>query len=267
LKIIPKFSRSIFVSLCGIIAIIIMLSNYSGQQDAVLASSFLNLAITTILVITSATLLVKYGVRGNFGKAWACFVSFVVLWFVAERIWMVFELVYQTDPWPSPADFFWLTGYLLYFAFTAFYLRPFKDIISAKLAVFTSGFAIILAGSIAYYMALQESYLSHSDMLLGLAYPILDSLSLAPIALGLILFARGQVNFVLACLFFGMIGFVVADFGFLFLNLDDNYHTGHAIDIPYLWAYAFFLFGTANYTQIFRIRNQENRFENQDKFK
>jgi hypothetical protein len=256
-----------FVASLATIAAIIMITNYFDEQYSVLASSYSNLVITVLLVVFSVALLAKYGIRGDFGKALVCFVLFVILWFVAERVWMIDELVYHVDPWPSKADFFWLVGYPSYFAFTIFYLRPFKKLISIRLLTLVFGLVAVLGASMTYYATLQQSDISYSDMLLGLSYPIFDSFLLVPIALGLILFVKGQVNFVWSCLMFGMLSFVIADYGFLIFSLDTSYHTGHPIDIPYLWAYLFFLFGVINYAKIFRKQNSEIRFEDQDKFR
>lgn len=256
-----------FVASFGVIATIIPVSNYFGEQYSVLVSSYSNFVLTTALVAFSVALLAKYWTRGDFGKAWMCFVLFVILWFVAERIWMIDELVYHIDPWPSKADFFWIIGYVPYFAFTVFYLRPFKKMISLRLSASALGLVSVLGVSMVYYANLQQSSLSYSDMLIGLSYPILDSVMLVPIVFGLILFFRGQVSFLWSCLIFGMLSFIIADYGFLIFSLDETYHTGHIIDTLYLWAYLFFLYGVISYTQIFRKQNLENRFEDQDKFR
>ena len=259
----PSNKKFLMLLLAAVVSAIIV-ANYLGEEYAILTSSFLNLAITIPLIIASVVVLAKSGIKGNFGKAWTCFTSFVVLWFIAERIWMVDELVYHNNPWPSAADFFWLAGYPLYFIFTIFYLKPFKSSISIKLIVFTICIAVTMAGFLIYYTSLQKSTLSVFDTLLGLAYPVTDAFSLIPIIIGSVLFFRGQVSFLWSCLLIGVLCFVIADYGFLFLSLDESYHTGHPIDILYLWAYLFFLFGLCDYIRIFKKQDQENRFNNQD---
>ncbi len=258
--------KSLVYLLTGVAAVLIA-ANYFGENYAVLASSFLNLAITIPLTIVSVTLLAKDGIKGILGKAWMCFASFVILWFVAERIWMIDELVYHNNPWPSEADFFWLAGYPIYFVFAVFYLKPFRSSISTKLTASAIGLTAMIAGFLIYYSSLQQSNLSAFDTLLGLSYPIADTISLVPIIIGLVLFLRGQVSFLWSCLFFGMLCFVIADYGFLFLSLDGTYHTGHPIDIAYLWAYLFFLSGSCNYLRIFKKQDQENRFNDQDRLR
>jgi hypothetical protein len=222
------------------------------------------LAITIPLVAIAIKLLARDGIRGNFGKSWIFFVAFAVLWFVAERIWSIYELVYRADPWPSEADFFWLAGYPAYFVFTVFYLKPFKNMISFKLIALAFSIATALIAFLVYYTTLQESDLSFFETVLGISYPIFDTISLVPIVIGLVLFFRGQVSFFWSCLMIGMLCFVLADYGYLFLSLDKSYYTGHVIDIPYLWAYLFFLTGVSNYAKIFKKRDQESQFNDQE---
>jgi hypothetical protein len=81
------------------------------------------------------------------------------------------------------------------------------------------------------------------------------------------LFFSGKVNFVWFLLLLGMLSFVIADTGFLVLSLDEEYYTGHPIDILYLWAYLFFLFGSYHYLRIFKKRGKEDQFDNQENFR
>jgi TRAP-type uncharacterized transport system fused permease subunit len=107
-------------SLLLIVALAVVAANYFGPAYAALTSNFANLFVTAPLVSISILLLVRDRGRGDLGKAWLCFAVVVILWFTAERIWMVYDLVYESDPWPSEADYFWLAGYPIYFAFTFF---------------------------------------------------------------------------------------------------------------------------------------------------
>lgn len=259
-------SRTLLVFLLGVITAIMLASNYFGKEHATLAYNILNLIITAPLVAVCLFLLAKEGIRGDYGKGWLCFTIFNVLWFVAERIWMVYELVYKTDPWPSEADYFWLAGYPIYFAFMIFYLKPFKNSISIRMIIISIGITSAITGFLIYH-TMQESNLFEYETALGLSYPIADTISLAPIIIGLILFFRGKVNFLWTCLLIGMLCFVIADYGFSLSSLDDQYYTGHPIDIPYLWAYLFFLFGAYNRVKLFVKPNQESRFNDQEKFR
>ncbi len=260
-------SRTFFVLILALTALAIMSANYFGENYATLTSHLLNLAITAPLVVVSILLIINERAHGNFGRAWVFFTTFVILWFIAERIWSVYELIYKVNPWPSEADILWLAGYPLYFIFTIYYLKPFRNVISAKMVTLVIGILITITAFLIYYTILQKSDLSEFETMLGLAYPMGDTIALAPIIIGLVLFFRGQVNFLWSCLLIGMLCFVVSDYGFLFLSLDETYYTGHPIDILYLWAYLFLLFGVNDHIKIFRKQNQENRFNDQEGFR
>lgn len=247
-----------------VIAVIIITAEQFSAEHSGIISNFINLAITVPLLVTSATIAIRDGIKSDFGKAWFCLAIFIILWFVAERIWMMYELVYQTDPWPSEADIFWLAGYPMYFAFTFFYLKPFRKSIPSTTIITVIGLTIMLAAFMIYYSSIQEEGLDTYDAVLGLSYPVADALTLIPITLGLILFFRGQVHFLWSCMLIGMLFFVISDYGFFFLSQSGDYHSGSYVDIPYLWAYLFFLAGTYDYLMIFRKRGESNRFNNQD---
>lgn len=146
-------SKKFLVLLLALISTVILLSSYFGKEYATISYNILNLIITVPLIVVCLFLLAKEGIRGDFGKGWICFTAFNVLWFVAERIWMVYDLVYKTDPWPSEADYFWLAGYPIYFAFTIFYLKPFKNAISAKMIALSIGILAVIAGFLIYNTA------------------------------------------------------------------------------------------------------------------
>lgn len=246
------------------VPVAIIAANYFGKDYAAVTSDLANLFITTPLLIASAALSIRDRGRGDLGKAWVCFAAAVAMWFVAERIWMIYDLTGGV-PWPSWADYFWLAGYPVYLGFTFFYLRPFRSSISKTLMFSASAATVVAAGFLTSLVFEKESF--SIEAMLGASYPVLDTVSITPIIIGLVLFFRGQVSFLWLCLLVGMLCFVVADYGFLFLSLDKEYYGGHIIDIPYLWAYLFFLFGTNGYAKTFRMRGKDNRFSDQEKLR
>ncbi len=251
------------MSLCAVVALV-MASNYVGQYAATVTSNTVNLIVSAPLVALSILLVFRNGIRGNFGRAWIFFAAFAVLWFTAERIWTLYELVYQVSPWPSEADFFWLAGYPPYFAFAFFYMRSFGKSISAKLVAAAVATVLMVLAFIIYATSEEHSGLSDYERALALSYPVADAISLLPIVLALGLFFRGQVNLMWSLMFLGMQSFAVADLGFTVLSLDSKYYTGHPVDIPYFWGYILLLFGLCSHLQIFRKRGPNNQFNNQD---
>ncbi len=250
----------------GSSAFTILIFDYRWRDSAAITLDTLNVIVTIPIMIFSFTLIIRNGIKSIFGKSWIFFTTFTLCWFIADTLWTVYELIYKIDPFPSEADYFWLVGYPFYFVFTYFYLKPFKSSISQKLVIFSIIIAAVLLSVSLLYVTntSNSSSMSSLEILLGVFYPVGDTIALIPIIIGLGLFFRGEVNFLWSLLFVGMLCFVVADLGFLIFSLDDSYYTGHPIDIPYLWGYIFFVFGVYSHLQIFKKRNQEDRFNDQE---
>ena len=250
----------------GIVASTIGALNYLDKTDLVFSTNIMNLIIIVPFVTFSLLLTARNRIVGSFGKAWICFAVFAVSWSVGEIIWALDELVYKQDPFPSEANFFWFLGYPAYFIFALMYIKPFKNSISAKAIALTVIVSASLMAFLIYY-AITDSSLSEFETMLLVSYPVADAICLAPTIIGFVLFFRGQVNSTWLLLLMGMFCFIVADSGFQIISQNEQYYTGHPIDILYLWAYVFFVFGIYHHLQMFRIRNQENRFNNQDNLK
>jgi hypothetical protein len=248
-----KFSENnlLLISLF-IITFGVLLSNLVGEEVAILFGNWVYFPITGAVVVLAMLLSIRHGFTGNHGKAWIFFTACVISWFIAEALWTVNELVFEIDPYPSNADYFYLLGYPLYFGFTMFYLRPFRKIISKKIIVSTSIFSItILIPSLLISTDFGMD-LSDSEVVLAAIYPVLDGIVLVPALIGIVLFLRGQVNFLWAALCTGILCDIIADLGFLYLSLEETYYTGHPIDILYLFSYVFFAFGTYHHIKLFK---------------
>ena len=60
------------------------------------------------------------------------------------------------------------------------------------------------------------------------------------------------ISSLLGILFLG-----AADVGFMILEFEDAYHTGHPIEIIFMWAYLFFIFGAYDHMRIFSRKDAE----------
>ena len=83
-------NKIVFGLLLILVAILIMVANYFGHDYALWTYNLVNLAITTPLVIFSTLMMIRERFHGDFGKAWIFFTVFIILWFIAERIWSVY---------------------------------------------------------------------------------------------------------------------------------------------------------------------------------
>ena len=246
---------------------VLLLANIFGENIATLTSDWLNFLVTGVVVALSVIAVIKIGIKGNHGKAWLFFAVCMGFWFIAERIWMVNELVYKIKPWPSEADFFWLAGYPLYYIFSILYIRPFKNSITKKILIPSMLVPIVILIPALYLTIENDSVLNTYEKILDASYPISDAISLVPAVIGICLFFKGDVNFSWSMLLFGVLSFVVSDFGYLYLTLGNLYYTGNPIDIPYIWAYVLFSFGVYSNLGTFKRRSKESAYNDQEKLR
>jgi len=233
----------------------------TGQVHAEFWSDSLNLIITSILLIVCLVNNFKIGLGGKHGKAWLFFTLAIALWYVAERLWPLFDLV-NSDSLISVADIFWFGGYVFYFLFGVMYLKPFSSQISRKNILITA-FCIFAVLILAFYITTTSTNIFEN--ILNASYPIADSAMLIPSLLGIILFFKGRIKFSWSLLFFGMLVFVVSDYGFMYFNSIDEYYDGHLIDIPYLWAYSIFTAGLIANLNLWNKTDKNKPFNEQDK--
>jgi len=171
---------------------------------------------------------------------------------MAETTWTIYELVYHTNPFPSLADVFYISGYPFLFLFSIYYLKPFNKLISRKMILITSLIAVSVLIPSLYMTMDNNSAESKFTIALGATYPVADSIILVPALIGIFLFFRGEVNFLWTLLLIGILLEVTADTGFQYFTLNNLYYTGHPTDILFIWSYLIFSFGVYNHIQIFK---------------
>jgi len=247
----PQTKKYLVFSILGI-GFVMLAANLAGQEITSLTTNLLLVPLPGTLVVLSIIIAARFSAAGEHGRAWLLFVGLAASWFTAEQIWLVYDLVYKTDPFPSMADIFYLAGYPFLFLFSIYYLKPLKEAISKK-TIICASFAAIALLTPSLYMAYDtDSEISTFELVLALSYPIADAIVLVPALIGVILFFKGEVNFLWSLVCLAIVLNVVADTGFLITSMDDSYYTGHPIDILYLWSYILFSFGVYSHIQIFK---------------
>jgi len=249
-----------------IVGLGILVATFFGKEVVKMVTDFTYIPVAGILVVLSITISTRFRSTGNHGKAWLLFLGIAISWFIAETIWVINELVYHQNPFPSSADAFYLLGYPFLFLFSIQYLKPFKKSISKKMIISTSIIAILVLIPNLYMTLHNNSSENKFTIMLGAIYPIADAIVLIPAMIGIVLFFRGEVNFLWTLLLIGILFEVIADTGFQYFTLDNSYYTGHPIDILFIWSYILFSFGIYNHIQIFKkkakIKDPKNLFDN-----
>jgi len=229
----------------------VLVSNFFGEDVAIVFTSWLYVPTVGTMVVLSIIMSIRSGLTGTQGISWILFAGTAILWLAGEMTWNVYELVYEIDPYPSEADYFWLAGFAVFFAFMIFYLKPFRRKISKKILFLSIVASMTLLIPALYLSFDPDPEISDIEQAVGLSYPIVDSIVLVPALIGMTLFLRGHVNFLWTLICLAIFCFVAADTSFLFLQLEDSYYSGHPMEILYHWAYIFFAFGVYYHIKLF----------------
>ena len=238
-------------SLLGITSIV-LLANLVSTDIAETTSNWISISLSGIVTGFSFLMVSKYGTKGNHGKAWILFMLFSAYWFCGESVDMFYNIVLDANAWEYADDFFFITGYQLFFAFLIFYLRPFVTQVSKKMLMGISTIAIFLLIPSLMVIIDSKPDLTNENFLVLLAYPVLDSVILIPALIGVVLFFKGGVNFMISLLCLGIITQIIGDNSILFLSIQNNYYPGHLVEILFLWTYTLFAFGISNQIGLFR---------------
>lgn len=241
-----------------IVGLGILVATFFGKEVVKMVTDFTYIPVSGILVALSITISIRFRSTGNHGKAWLLFLGIAISWFIAETTWVVYEFVYSQNPFPSSADAFYLLGYPFLFLFSIQYLKPFKKLISKKMIILTSIIAILVLIPNLYMTFHNNSSENKFAMMLGAIYPVADAIVLIPAMIGIVLFFRGEVNFLWTLLLIGILFEVIADTGFQYFTLNNSYYTGHPIDILFIWSYIMFSFGIYSHIQIFKKAKSVN---------
>ena len=130
-------------TLLGITSVVLA-ANFAGQDIASIVTNWISIILSSIVMVFSFFMVSKYGIKGNHGKAWILFMLFSAYWFCAETVDVLYDVVLGVDAWEYADDFFYITGYQLFFASLVFYLKPFAKQISKKLVFGVSIISISL---------------------------------------------------------------------------------------------------------------------------
>lgn len=220
-------------------------------ENRVYFTDILFITIPPIAIILSSILVIRYGITGSHSASWILFTAAIGVWYAAELVYM-YEAEYKIESAGfSISDLFYIVGYVVFFAFTIFYLKPVKNKISKKMILSTGIIASSLLAPTLYFVYNEpiEDNLEHA---VNTIYPVLDVIILIPSLIALVLFFRGEVNFLWTAVSLGVIFDVAGNTTYLIERYNETFSAGSIADLFYIWTYVFFAFGAYNHVKIFK---------------
>jgi len=186
-----------------------------------------------------------------FYKSTICLTIGFFLWFLGEVIYSTYALLLGVAiPYPSMADFFWLTGYWLVLLGMTLSIQPFRFAIKSQTLVLATVVSITTSVLVAAYLVIPVIAISPDTAtnMVGFAYPISDIALLFASILGFLLFRGGKVARGWYLLVLGTLLFSVADILFSFTTAKGTYFDGHPLEL--LYDYGYVCFGLSLYSQL-----------------
>jgi len=249
-------NKFLVVSLLAIVMIFII-GNLFNQEDYPIITNIypidiLFIIIPVAVIILGIILSAIYKGSGSHGKAWILFTISIIIWFVGE---MTFDYDYEydiEDISTLTSDIFYILGYPIFFAFTILYLKPRKNLISKKM-ILTAILSSILFIIPTLYLTFEgEEEIDTLTISLYAIYPILDGLILAPSIIAVILFFKGQVNFLWTLVLLAILSDILANTLYLIFAVEESYYPGHPVDILFLFSYTLYAFGAYSHIKLYR---------------
>lgn len=267
LEIFPTISLDKIVGIVAVLTIVAISGYglYSGGETALYAMGLQSVALPGLLAIFAANKIRSESKGGRRLLIWLG--VFAAFSFVAESYSFLNETYFMIGEFPSVADVFWLVGYGALFVFFAKNLLHFKKLVNKSLAMFAVGVSVIFlipGVLIAFQLGAEESMLGLATTL---SYPISDAIIMIPLSLGMIIFLKGVKNRSWVFLFLATSAFMIGDFVYPYYEMDETYHTGHPIDVTWIFGYLFFIFAVLSFDgrKIQSLINLESK--NSDLFK
>ncbi|MDP9235886.1 MAG: diguanylate cyclase [Chloroflexota bacterium] len=213
-----------------------------GGETALTWFSDVALSVTAIAG-GLGSLLLSWTLRGPDRRGWLFISAGVLSWGLGQAVWSYYELIAHRAPFPSGAD----VGYLgmIPLMLTGVALLPAaRDMRGDRLKVGLDALIVMTAlVTVGWYAVLGPIYTSAdstwTEKIILLAYPAGDVLLMCGLVGG---FARGWIargNVALVPLIAGIVLFIVADFGFAFLTVNEAYASGDPIDIGWPLGFLF----------------------------
>ena len=216
--------------------------------------------IPGILLALSIILAIKlYKIKHYQSKAYLLFALGVFCWFIAEQIWAAYDHVWEGEPFPSEADFFYIAAYPLFIGFLIVSLKPLKKSITKNVVLFSISISIALL--IPTFAVTLEDMEGEREFEIGvaLAYPIASAILLVPALIGILFLFKSETNISWMLLLFGFICYIIADTVFLYTILDETYYDGHPVDLFYLYSFILLIFSVIDRFRISKVHEDNSK--------
>jgi hypothetical protein len=235
-------SRFDFKAFVGIITLVIsfhIIINYFISPDntdtIVSVFSFFNPLVVTII---GFSVVAKYRGTIIFGKSYLALSLGFLSIFLAEVTYMIYDLVYNIEPWPSIADvfFFMLYPFLLFYLFKN--IKFFSPEISRRAKAWIIGMPL---GVLAAYSILSVTIggisIFEFDFYYGIIFVYAVTLPLSVAVIGAFIFKEGVIGKAWILFVAGILLMTIGDIWYYNLEVFGEYDLLHPVNMFWYAAY------------------------------
>lgn len=244
-----------------VVAIMFLLANYFQQdkypliQNSLYYTDIFFIVISPLAIVFGAILVFRHGITGSHSIAWVFFLSGSVVWYAADLTYYHNSEYVINDNNSYLVDILYYSSYFLYLGFVLFYLKPRRKMISKKLVVIGIIISISFIVPSLYFVSQKQD--PNAETTINLIYPFLDSMVFVPAFIGLVLFFRGQINFLWVTVTLGIIFMAIADTTFLIERCLEVFSPSSIANLFFAWKWLLFIFGAYNHIRIFGVTSDD----------
>jgi len=238
-KITSKFD---FKAIAGIIVLVVsfhIIINYiisPEYTDSIVSIfSFFNPLIVSIM---GFSVVVKYRGTLIFGKSYlALSLGFLSL-FLAEVTYMIYDIIFNIEPYPSIADifFFMLYPFLLFYLFKNIKFFSPKITLRAKAWIIAMPFSIVFAYA-ALSITVGEISIFEFDFYYGIIFVYAVALTLSVAIIGAFIFKEGAIGKAWILFVTGILLMTIGDTWYYHLEIFGEYDLLHPVNMFWYAAY------------------------------
>lgn len=230
--------------IAGIVALVIVFHvfiNYVTTEDntdtIVSIFSILNPLIVSAIGFIIA---IRYRSSWIFGKSYLALAIAYLGIFLGEVTYMIYDVVYDIEPYPSIADVFFFIQYPLLLVHLILNIKFFTPKINkfAKIWIMVMPIGVLLTYSMLFEMENVDNLLEF-DFLYGSVFVYFSSLTLSFAVVGTIIFKEGAIGKAWILLTIGILFNTVGDTWYYNLELTDTYDLLHPVNM--LWYAGYWL--------------------------
>ncbi|MGY5148177.1 MAG: histidine kinase [Candidatus Nitrosopumilus sp. bin_7KS] len=232
-KITNPYNFKIFIIIAAIVISFHVLINFgiSEENSDSIASifSFLNPLIVSIIGFFIA---IRYRKSLIFGKSYIALAIGYLGIFLGEITYMIYDIVFNIEPFPSIADVFFFIQYPLILTHLILNIKFFTPKISTKIKLWVIIMPIVVLT--AYSMiSITEAEISifEFDFYYGAVFVYFSSLTLSFAIVGAIIFKEGVIGKAWFLLVMGILFNTIGDTWYYNLELFDSYDLLHPVNM------------------------------------